>query len=121
VTQKVLSRYTVYSDHSIATSVLNLYPNSIKIRHLLKWSDFAKRIKLAEWFLEDPFKARFFTPTHEAYFHLDGNVNNYNLRILGQNNPNVVVKNQLKLPKIHVWCRISSNKIRRMFLFQLKS
>jgi len=84
---------SVGSAHSIATSVLNLYPYRIKILHHLKWTDFDKRIKLAEWFLEDPIIARFFTPTHEAYFHLDHNVNNYNFRILSQNNPDVVVKN----------------------------
>ena len=73
---------SVGSAHSIVTSVFNLYPYSIQIRHHLKWTDFNKRIKLAEWFLEDPIIARFFTPTDEAYFNLDGNVNNYKFRIL---------------------------------------
>jgi hypothetical protein len=111
---------SVGSAHSIATSVLKLYPYSIKLHHLLKWTEFDKRIKLAERFLEDPIIARFFIPTHEAYFHLDGNVNNYNFRILSQSNPNVVVKKQLKLPKVHVWCRISSNKIIGPFFFDSK-
>ena len=77
----IATSVSVGSTHSIATSILNLYPYNIKIRHLLKWTDFDKRIKLAEWFLEDPIISRFFTPTHEAYFHLDGNVNNYNFSI----------------------------------------
>lgn len=111
---------SVGSVHSIATSVLNLYPYRIKILHQLKSTDFGKRIEFAEWFLENPSRAHFFTATDEAYFHLDGNVNNYNFRIWSQSNPNFVVEKQLKPPKVHVWCSISSNKIIGPYFFDSK-
>lgn len=114
------SGISVGSAHSIATSVLNLYPYRIQIRHHLKSTDFDKRIKFAEWFLKVPTTAHFFIATDEAYFHLDGNVNNYNFRIWSQNNPNFEVEKQLKPPKVHVWCVISSNKIIGPFFFDSK-
>lgn len=52
--------------------------------HELKSTDFAKRLKFAKWFLETPYVDTFFTASDEAYFHMDGNVNNYNFRIWSQ-------------------------------------
>lgn len=108
---------SVGSAHSIATDILNLYPYRIKILHELKPTDFDRRIKFAQWFLSNPTVTHFFTASDEAYFHLDGNVNNYNFRIWSESNPNFVVEKQRKPAQVLVWCAMSSNKIIGPFFF----
>ena len=60
---------------------------------------------------------QFFTPSDKTYFHLDGNVNNYNFRIWNESNPNYVVQKQLKSAQVLVWCAISLNKIMGPYFF----
>ena len=72
---------SVGSVHSIATGILNFYPYRIKILHQLKPPDFGRRKKIAESFLSSPTIAHYFISSDEAYFHLDGTVNNYNFSI----------------------------------------
>lgn len=105
------------SVHSIARESLDLYPYRIQLRHQIKPPDYARRIKFAEWFRDTPDIERFFTASDEAYFHMDGNVNNYNFRIWSQENPNFVVEKQLYPDKVHVWCAMSTNKIIGPFFF----
>jgi len=108
---------SVGSVHSIAAGILNLYPYRIKILHQLKSPDFGKRKKFAEWFLSSPTISHFFIVSNEAYFHLDGSVNNYNFRIWSESNRNHVVEKQFNPAKVLVWCSISKNKIIGPYFF----
>jgi hypothetical protein len=69
------------SAHTVARDILNFYPYRIQLLHELKPPDYSRRKKFAEWFRDTPLVDQFFTASDEAYFHLDGNVNNYNFRI----------------------------------------
>ena len=109
---------SVGSAHKIARSILNLYPYRIQLVHQLKQADYARRKKFCEWFRDNPLVEQFFTASDEAYFHIYGNVNNYNFRIWSQNNPNFVVEKQLKPAKCLVWCAISKNKIIGPYFFE---
>ena len=105
------------SVHIIASGILNLYPYRIKLLHELKPPDYGRRKKFAKWFQDTPFVERFFTASDEAYFHIDGNVNNYNFRIWSKENPNIVEEKQLQPAKCLVWCAISANKIIGPYFF----
>lgn len=105
------------SAHTIARAILNLYPYRIQLLHHLKQPDYKRRKEFCQWFVDRPLVEQFFTASDEAYFHIDGNVNNYNFRIWNQNNPNFVVEKELNPDKCLVWCSISSNKIIGPYFF----
>lgn len=104
--------------HFIAKTMLNLYPYKIKILQELKDKDFAKRVNFAKWFLSKDLIADYFIASDEAYFHLDGTVNNHNFRIWSQSNPCFVAEKQLYPAKVSVWCAISKNKIIGPYFFE---
>ena len=101
----------------IARSILQLYPYKIKILHELKPLDYGKRIQFATWFLSDSFIATKFIATDEAYFHLNGAVNNHNCRIWSDSDPNIIIQQPLKPEKVLVWCAVTSRKVIGPFFF----
>jgi hypothetical protein len=88
--------------HFIAKTMLNLYPYKIKILHELKDKDFTKRVNFAKWSLSKDLIADYFIASDEAYFHLDGTVNNHNFWIWSQSNPCFVAENQHYSAKVSV-------------------
>ena len=101
------SNISLGSAHTIARSLLNLYPYKIKILHKLKPQDFEKRLKFANWFLSNDSIEDYFIASDEAYFHLDGTVNNYNFRIWSSTPPDYIVEKEVFPKKVLVWCGIS--------------
>jgi hypothetical protein len=94
-----------------------LYPYKIKLIHELKAPDYNKRIKFAEWFLSIEGIEKKFIASDEAYFHLNGAVNNHNCRIWSDSDPICVIEQPLKPPKVLVWCAVSANRVYGPFFF----
>ena len=112
------SGISIGSVHSIATKILELHPYKMKIVQSLKPPDYEKRIRFAKWLLSVRNIEYFFIATDEAYFHLDGAVNNHNFRIWGDSDPEMTLERQLFPKKVLVWCAIPSNKIFGPYFFE---
>lgn len=109
-----LSKTSVYR---IANQDLNLFPYKIHLVHELQPGDPERRIMFANWFLSIPGIEKIFYGSDEAYFHLNGAVNNHNFRIWSDSNPHLVQEQPLKPDKILVWCAVSSQRIIGPFFF----
>lgn len=111
------SNISIGSVHKIAKSIINLFPYKIKILHELKPPDYNKRKKFSEWFLSINGIEKNFIASDEAYFHLNGAVNNHNCRIWSDSDPNYAIQQPLKPPKVLVWCAVSANRVYGPFFF----
>ena len=105
------------SVQKIVKSILKLHPYKLKILHQLKPPDYAKRVAFAKWFLSIKDLAKNFKATDEAYFHLNGAVNNYNCRIWDDKDPELIHEEPIKSPKVMVWCAVTCNKVIGPFFF----
>ena len=66
--------------------------------------------------LEDGFAEKLVS-SDEATFHVCGKVNRHNIRIWGTENPHAMMEHFRNLPKVNVFCAVSSYKVYRPFFF----
>ena len=105
------------SVYTIARGILQLFPYKIKILHQLKPLDFEKRIKFANWFLSVENIENIFVASDEAYFHMNGAVNNHNFRIWSDSKPEMAIEQPLRPDKVLVWCAVCSSRVVGPFFF----
>ena len=96
---------------------LNLYQYKIHFIHALQPGDPERRIQFANWFLSTPGIEKIFIASDEAYFDLNGAVNNYNFRIWSESDPYFILQQLLNPPKLLVWCAVSSKRVYGPFFF----
>ncbi len=73
--------------------------------------DYEKRKAFANWFLSIDVLEKIFFASDEAYFHLNGAVNNHNCRVWSDSGPDFVLEQPLYPEKNLVWCAVSSKKV----------
>jgi hypothetical protein len=49
--------------------------------------------------------------SHEGTFHVSGKVNRHSCRILGNENPHEVMEHERDIPKLNVWCALTSDSV----------
>jgi hypothetical protein len=94
-----------------ATKLIKHRPYKITVVHELKQPDFAARIHICNWLLQnvhdgilDP---QLLFMTNEAWFHVCGHVNAQNVRICSDDNPHAIHQVPLRSEKVGVWCALS--------------
>jgi hypothetical protein len=91
------------SVHAILRQKLRLYPYHLSFVQALTPDDAATRLKFASSFLETDLPHLMdILWTDEAYFHLDGEINNHNCTIWSDENPHTVVSKELYPRKLCV-------------------
>ena len=103
------------SSHTAVRKILKLYPYKIQVLQQLSETDFTKRISYCRWFVNfldnDPTRLDNVYFSDEAWFQLDGYVNNQNFRMWCSENPHCYKEAPLHSQKIGVWCAVSRKKI----------
>jgi hypothetical protein len=54
----------------------------------------------------------------EATFHVSGKVNRHNCRICGSENPHEVMEHECDIPKLNMWCTLTSDSVTGPFFFE---
>ncbi len=60
---------------------------------------------------------KIFFASNEAYFHLNGAVNNHNCRVWSDSEPDFVLEQPLYPEKVFVWCSVLSIKVIGPYFF----
>jgi hypothetical protein len=121
VSRVALSLDISYSSvYRMASYDLNLYPYKMHFLHELQPGDPERRINFANWFLSIPEIEKIFIASDEAYFYLDGAVNNHNCRIWSDSDPYIIIQQPLYPLKLLVWCAVSATRVYGPFFSLMK-
>lgn len=106
---------------SILKDDLKLKPYKTPTSHLMKSSDYPKRVDFATWFLKlSPKSHENIICTDEAWFSIKPDVNKQNQRVWASEPPLEPVEIPLHPQKIMVFCALSAKKIYGPYFFEGK-
>jgi hypothetical protein len=105
------------SVHRILRHKLHLFPYHLSVHQSLQQGDKEKRKEFAEWMLTDLDLMDKTLWTDEAYFSLNGEINNHNCIVWGKSKPTTVLTTTMFSPKVCVWIGVSSSFILEPYFF----
>ena len=115
-----VSRVTSIPQRSVARALRNflaMYPYKLQRTQALIEEDRGRRVKLADWIIENQNLLNDILWTDESYFCLDGSVNRHNCVIWGTTKPTQTFSSSMGSPKVCIWMGISSTYVLTPFFF----
>ena len=94
-----------------------MYPYKLQRTQALIEEDRGRRVKFADWIIENQNLLNDILWTDESYFCLDGCVNRHNCVIWGTTKPTQTFSSSMGSPKICIWMVISSTYVLTPFFF----
>jgi hypothetical protein len=103
---------------------LKLHVYKIQFCNAVRTADKPMRNELAEWMLgkidNEPNFTHSIMFTNEAFFHINGCINQRNCQVWGTEKPHVTHEFVRGSPKLNIWCMLMHNHIFGLFTFAEK-